>query len=39
MRTKFEVKPDKTKQSENFLNLLFARKNGEISVRRLNLFA
>lgn len=39
MRTKFEVKPDKTKRSENFLNLLFARKNGEISVRRLNLFA
>ena len=39
LRTKFEVKPDKTKQSENFLNLLFARKNGEISVRRLNLFA
>lgn len=39
MRTKFEVKPDKTKWSENFLNLLFAGKNGEISVRRLNLFA
>lgn len=39
MRTKFEVKPDKTKQSENFLNLLFAGKSGEISVRRLNLFA
>ena len=39
MRTKFEVKPDKTKRSENFLNLLFAGKNGEISVRRLNLFA
>ena len=39
LRTKFEVKPDKTKWSENFLNLLFARKNGEISVRRLNLFA
>lgn len=39
LRTKFEVKPDKTKQSENFLNLLFAGKSGEISVRRLNLFA
>ena len=39
LRTKFEVKPDKTKRSENFLNLLFAGKNGEISVRRLNLFA
>lgn len=39
MRTKFEVKPDKTKWSENFLNLLFAGKNGEILVRRLNLFA
>lgn len=39
MRTKFGVKPDKTKRSENFLNLLFAGKNGEISVRRLNLFA
>lgn len=39
LRTKFEVKPDKTKWSENFLNLLFAGKNGEISVRRLNLFA
>ncbi len=39
MRTKVEVKPDKTKWSENFLNLLFAGKNGEISVRRLNLFA
>ena len=39
LRTKFEVKPDKTKQSENFLNLLFAGKNGEILVRRLNLFA
>lgn len=39
LRTKFGVKPDKTKRSENFLNLLFAGKNGEISVRRLNLFA
>lgn len=39
MQKKFEVKPDKTKWSENFLNLLFAGKNGEISVRRLNLFA
>ena len=39
MRTKFEVKPDKTKQSENFLNLLFAGKNGEILFWRLNLFA
>ena len=39
MQKKFWVKPDKTKWSENFLNLLFAGKNGEISVRRLNLFA
>ena len=39
MQKKFGVKPDKTKWSENFLNLLFAGKNGEISVRRLNLFA
>lgn len=39
LQKKFGVKPDKTKQSENFLNLLFAGKNGEISVRRLNLFA
>lgn len=39
LQKKFEVKPDKTKWSENFLNLLFAGKNGEISVRRLNLFA
>ena len=39
MQKKFGVKPDKTKQSENFLNLLFAGKSGEISVRRLNLFA
>ena len=39
LQKKFGVKPDKTKQSENFLNLLFAGKNGEILVRRLNLFA
>ena len=39
LQKKFGVKPDKTKWSENFLNLLFAGKNGEISVRRLNLFA
>lgn len=39
LQKKFGVKPDKTKQSENFLNLLFAGKSGEISVRRLNLFA
>lgn len=39
LQKKFGVKPDKIKQSENFLNLLFAGKNGEISVRRLNLFA
>lgn len=39
MQKKFGVKPDKTKRSENFLNLLFAGKNGEILVRRLNLFA
>lgn len=39
LQKKFGVKPDKTKRSENFLNLLFAGKNGEILVRRLNLFA
>ena len=39
LQKKFGVKPDKTKWSENFLNLLFAGKNGEILVRRLNLFA
>ena len=39
LQKKFGVKPDKTKRSENFLNLLFAGKNGEILVWRLNLFA